>query len=61
MPPRRTISLAAEGRAVSAPTLPEVWLWLLALGFALWLLLRCLGNALAWVARMQDRREKARG
>ena len=43
------------------PTLPEVWLWLLALGFALWLILRCLGNALAWVARMQDRREKARG
>lgn len=38
------------------PTLPEVWLWLLALGGALWLLLRCLGNALAWWARVLDRR-----
>jgi len=38
------------------PTLPEVWLFLLGLAFAIWLLLRGLGSALAWWARVLDRR-----
>ena len=39
----------------------ETLLLVLLVAAALWLFLRSLGNALAWYARAQDRREKAHG
>ena len=39
----------------------ETLLPVLLVAAAVWLFLRGLGSALAWVARMQDRREKAHG